>query len=158
MIPSINVLLWGKQVGTLVETGAGRDRQICFYFDREFVRTGLDIAPIRASINGVAAQNQMPVYPEKDRLFGGLPSFIADSLPDHWGHLVFSQWAKAHNISMKKITVLDRLAYIGCRGMGALEFMPATSAGMETSFKVEIEQLSDLAQVVLKQALRTSVS
>ena len=78
--------------------------------------------------------------------------FIADSMPDHWGHLVFSQWANAHNINMKNITVLDRLAYIGRRGMGALEFMPPTSAEMETSFKVEIDQLSNLAQTMLTQA------
>lgn len=152
MIPSINVMLWGKTVGTLVETGSGRNRQICFYFDPAFVRCGLDIAPIRASISGVAAQKGMPIYPEKNRLFGGLPSFIADSMPDNWGHLVFSQWAKAHNISMKNITALDRLAYIGRRGMGALEFVPPTSAEMETSFKVEIDQLSGLAQTMLKQA------
>lgn len=152
MIPSINVILWGKTVGTLIETGTGRNRQICFYFDPDFVRSGLDIAPLRASIKGVVAQKGMPVYPEKDRLFGGLPSFIADSMPDNWGHLVFSQWAKAHNISMKNITALDRLAYIGRRGMGALEFVPPTSAEMETSFKVEIDQLSGLAQTMLKQA------
>lgn len=152
MIPSINVMLWGKPVGTLVETGSGRNRQICFYFDLAFVRCGLDIAPIRASISGVAAQKGMPIYPEKNRLFGGLPSFIADSMPDNWGHLVFSQWTKAHNISMKNITALDRLAYIGRRGMGALEFVPPTSAEMETSFKVEIDQLSGLAQTMMKQA------
>lgn len=152
MIPSINVMLWGKPVGTLVETGSGRNRQICFYFDPAFVRCGLDIAPIRASISGVAAQKGMPIYPEKNRLFGGLPSFIADSMPDNWGHLVFSQWTKAHNISMKNITALDRLAYIGRRGMGALEFVPPTSAEMETSFKVEIDQLSGLAQTMMKQA------
>lgn len=153
MIPSINVMLWGKTVGTLVETGSGRNRQICFYFDPAFVRSGLDIAPIRASISGVAAQKGMPIYPEKNRLFGGLPSFIADSMPDNWGHLVFSQWAKVHNISMKNITALDRLAHIGRRGMGALEFVPPTSAEMETSFKVEIDQLSGLAQTMLKQAM-----
>lgn len=152
MIPSINVVLWGEPVGTLVETGNGRNRQICFYFDPAFVRRGLDIAPLRASVNSVAAQKGMPIYPEKNRLFGGLPSFIADSMPDNWGHLVFSQWAKAHNISMKNITALDRLAYIGRRGMGALEFVPPTSAEMETSFKVEIDQLSGLAQTMLKQA------
>lgn len=152
MIPSINVILWGKFVGTLVETGSGRNRQICFYFDPAFVRSGLDISPLRASINGIVAQKGMPVYPEKERLYGGLPSFIADSMPDNWGHLVFSQWAKAHNISMKNITALDRLAYIGRRGMGALEFVPPSSAEMETSFKVEIDQLSSLAQTVLKQA------
>lgn len=152
MIPSINVILWNKPVGTLVETGSGHNRQICFYFDPKFVGSGLDIAPLRASIYGIAAQKGMPIYPERERLYGGLPSFIADSMPDNWGHLVFSQWAKAHNISMKNITALDRLAYIGRRGMGALEFIPPSSADMETSFKVEIDQLSSLAQTVLKQA------
>lgn len=152
MIPSINVILWDKLVGTLFETGSGRNRQICFYFDPAFVNSGLDIAPLRASIYEIVAQKGMPVYPEKERLFGGLPSFIADSLPDNWGHLLFSQWAKAHNISMKNITALDRLAYIGRRGMGALEFVPSTSTEMETSFKVEIGRLSGLAQSMLKQA------
>ncbi|MDD6943992.1 MAG: HipA N-terminal domain-containing protein, partial [Muribaculaceae bacterium] len=103
MIPSIDVKIWGKTVGTLIETGVGRNRQICFYFDSAFVRRRLDLFPLRAPISGVAAQRGMPVYPENDRFFAGLPSFIADSMPDRWGHLVFSQWAKAHNISMKKI-------------------------------------------------------
>lgn len=152
MTPSIKVILWGKPVGTLVETGSRRFRRICFYFDPTFVRTGLDIAPLRASINGIAAQKGMPIYPDSDRLFGGLPSFIADSMPDNWGHLVFSQWAKTHNISTKNITALDRLAYIGRRGMGALEFEPPTSSEMETSFRLEIDQLSNLAQTMLKQA------
>lgn len=152
MLPSINVMLWGKLVGTLVETGSGRSRRNCFYFDPAFAYSGLDIAPLRAPINGIVAQKGMPIYPEKDKLYGGLPSFIADSMPDNWGHLVFTQWAKAHNISMKDITVLDRLAYIGRRGMGALEFVPPTSAEMETSFKVEIDRLSGLAQTLLKQA------
>ncbi len=152
MIPSINVILWDRPVGTLVESGSGRNKQICFYFDPMFVRSGLDIAPLRASINGIVAKKGMPIYPEKDRLYGGLPSFIADSLPDNWGHLVFSQWAKAHNLHMKNISVLDRLAYIGRRGMGALEFVPPISVEMETPFKVEIEQLSNLAQTMLKEA------
>lgn len=152
MIPSINVTLWGESVGTLVETGSGRNRQIYFYFDPSFVRRGLDIAPLRAPINGVPARKRMPIYPENDRMFGGLPSFIADSMPDNWGHLVFSQWAKAHNISTKNITALDRLAYIGRRGMGALEFEPPLSSGVESSFKVEIAELSNLAQRMLNRA------
>ncbi|MGM9868294.1 MAG: type II toxin-antitoxin system HipA family toxin [Muribaculaceae bacterium] len=152
MVPSIKVMLWGKQVGTLVETGSAHNSRICFYFDSAFVRSGLDIAPLRAPIKGIVAQKGMPIYPETDRLYGGVPSFIADSLPDNWGHLVFSQWAKAHHISMKNITALDRLAYIGRRGMGALEFLPPTSAKIETSFKVEIDSLSALAQKMLKDA------
>lgn len=36
----------------------------------------------------------MPTYPEEDKIFGGLPSFIADSMPDNWEHTVFNKWIK----------------------------------------------------------------
>ncbi len=152
MIESLDVMLWGETVGTLVSTNKGYGSQICFYFDRYFVTRGLDISPLRASIKGVAAQNGLPIYPDEDKIFGGLPSFIADSMPDHWGNTVFNEWAKANNIRQRDLTILDRLAYIGRRGMGALEFVPPTSEAMEKSFKVEIAQLSELAQKALTKA------
>lgn len=59
--------------------------EIYFYFDRAFLASGYDIAPLRAYLNSVSVKNGLPVYAEAEKLFGGLPSFIADSLPDHWG-------------------------------------------------------------------------
>ncbi|MGM9833724.1 MAG: HipA N-terminal domain-containing protein [Candidatus Limisoma sp.] len=152
MIDSLDVMLWGKKVGTLVSTKKGYKNQICFYFDRDFVTLGLDIAPLRASIKSLPAQNGMPIYPDEDKMFGGLPSFIADSMPDRWGNTVFNEWSKAHNIRRKDLTALDRLAYIGRRGMGALEFVPPTNVDMEKPFKVEIMQLSTLARKALSEA------
>lgn len=152
MIDSLDVMLWGNKVGTLVSTKKGYKNQICFYFDRDFITLGFDIAPLRASTKAPAAQNGMPIYPETDKMFGGLPSFIADSMPDRWGNTVFNEWAKAHNIRQKDLTALGRLAYIGRRGMGALEFVPPTNADIEKPFKVEIIQLSKLAQKALSEA------
>lgn len=152
MRESIDVMLWGEKVGTLVSTKKGYRSQIYFYFDRNFAARGLDIAPLRASINGVAAKTGLPIYPEEDKMFSGLPSFIADSMPDHWGNIVFNEWVKAHGIRQKDLSALDRLAYIGRRGMGALEFVPPTSEDIEKSFKVEISQLSELAQKALTEA------
>ena len=152
MITNLDVILWDKKVGTLVSSPKGYNKEICFYFDPDFVKSGYDIAPLRAPINGIAAQKGLPIYPEDGRLFGGLPSFIADSMPDQWGNTVFSEWAKAHNIRSKDLSPLDRLAYIGRRGMGALEFVPPISNDMEMPFKVEIAELSKLAQVALKEA------
>ena len=94
MIESLDVILWDKKVGTLVANREGHRSKACFYFDSDYVRDGYDIAPLRAPIKGVAAQRGLPVYPDEERLFGGLPSFIADSLPDHWGNTVFNEWAK----------------------------------------------------------------
>ena len=95
-----------------------RDK-VSFYFDKDFVKKGIDIAPVRASINSQSVLRGLPIYADDDKLFGGLPSFIADSLPDYWGNKVFNEWAKLHNISTRHLSALDRLAYIGRRGMGA---------------------------------------
>lgn len=152
MIESLDVMLWSRKAGTLVASRQGYENRICFYFDDGFVRGGYDIAPLRAPLNGIVAKSGMPVYPEDDKAFGGLPSFIADSLPDHWGNTVFREWARERNISQRNLTALDRLAYIGRRGMGALEFVPPTSAEMETPFRVEIDALYRLSRQALAEA------
>lgn len=152
MIKTLDVILWGRKVGALITTPARYGTQACFYFDPDYAKDGLDFAPLRAPIGGAAAQRRLPVYPEKGKIFGGLPSFIADSLPDHWGHTVFSEWAAANNIRSKDLSPLDRLAYIGRRGIGAFEFVPPTVASLETPFRVEIAELSAFAQKTLVAA------
>lgn len=152
MIDSLDVMLWDRKVGTLVASQDKYRSKVCFYFDRDFVKAGYDIAPLQAPISGALVQRGLPVYPEEDKMFGGLPSFIADSLPDHWGNTVFNEWAKMHHIRTRDLSPLDRLAYTGRRGMGALEFIPPTAKEMETPFKVEITELYKLAQQALCEA------
>ncbi|MCM1483262.1 MAG: type II toxin-antitoxin system HipA family toxin [Muribaculaceae bacterium] len=152
MIDNINVILWDRKVGSLVTSKTGYRTQVCFYFSPDYVKSGLDFSPLRASLSGVAAQKGLPIYPEEGKEFGGLPSFIADSMPDHWGNVVFAEWAKANNIHAKDLSALDRLAYIGRRGMGALEFVPPISCDMEKSFKVEIAELSRLVRMAIDEA------
>lgn len=152
MIQNLDVFLWGRKVGTLVTYKERYAEKICFYYDSDFLNAGYDIAPLRASINSPSVRNGLPVYADSDKLFGGLPSFIADSLPDHWGNRVFNEWAKAHGISTRSLSALDRLAYIGRRGMGALEFLPPAAEDLEQPFKVEIADLYRLAQSVLTEA------
>ena len=84
MIRTLDVFLWGQKVGSLVTYKERYIEKICFYFDYDFLDSGYDIAPLRASIHGTSVRNGLPVYAEESKIFGGLPSFIADSLPDHW--------------------------------------------------------------------------
>ncbi|MBQ7854850.1 MAG: type II toxin-antitoxin system HipA family toxin [Muribaculaceae bacterium] len=154
MIQTLDVFLWNQKVGSLVAYKEKHNEKVCFYYDVEFLKRGLDIAPLRASINSQSVKSGLPVYADNDKLFGGLPSFIADSLPDHWGNKVFNEWAKLHNISTRNLSALDRLAYIGRRGMGALEFLPPMAEDMERSFKIEIADLYRLAQATLDDARR----
>lgn len=53
MIENLDVMLWGKKVGTLVASRENHKSKACFYFDREYVSGGYDIAPLRASISGL---------------------------------------------------------------------------------------------------------
>lgn len=152
MIQNLDVFLWNRKVGTLVAYKKKYKEKVCFYFDSDFVKGGYDIAPLQAPINGITAQRGLPVYAEEDKIFGDLPSFIADSLPDHWGNRVFNEWAKAHHIKSRDLSSLDRLAYIGRRGMGALEFIPPAAEEMEKPFKVEIADLHRLACAALNEA------
>ena len=117
MIQNLDVFLWNRKVGTLVAYKEKYAEKVCFYFDSDFLKDGYDIAPLKAPIHGVSVQRGLPVYAEDDKIFGGLPSFIADSLPDHWGNRVFNEWAKVHHIKSRDLSSLDRLAYIGRRGM-----------------------------------------
>ena len=54
----------------------------------------------------------------------GLPRFLGGSLPDDWGNRVFSLWIEKNGIRSHDVTPVDKLAFIGKRGMGALEFIP----------------------------------
>jgi serine/threonine-protein kinase HipA len=152
MIQLLDVYLWSQKVGSLVAYKEKYTTKACFYYDKEFINGKYDIAPLRASIKSKLAQQSLPIYAESDKNFGGLPSFIADSLPDKWGNKVFDRWAKSNNIVKHEVSSLDRLAYMGKRSMGALEFIPPMAAEMESPFKVEIGKLYDMTQMAFDEA------
>ena len=56
MIQHLDVFLWDRKVGSLVAYKEKYAEKICFYFDRDFLNAGYDIAPLRASINSVSVK------------------------------------------------------------------------------------------------------
>lgn len=157
MINTLDVYLWNRKVGTLIAGKKGHKEEFCFYYDSDFIRGNLDIAPLKASIHSNSVRNGFPVYPDGEKIFGGLPSFIADSLPDYWGATVFREWAANAGVNMKRLNALDRLAYIGSRGMGALEFRPPAAPEFDSPFKVQIESLYAMARKTLADAKKFSI-
>ena len=119
----LKVMLWGREVGRLC---IDQRRELPYFeFSREWVETGLDISPLNASIK--MPQNLRPIYGASEKIYQKLPPFLADSLPDTWGNELFEQWRRQQRIKPGDITPLDKLAFIGKRAMGALEFQPETS-------------------------------
>ena len=72
MIRNLDVFLWNRKAGSLVAYKERYTEKICFYFDRDFLGSGYDIAPLRASIHSVSVRNGLPVYGDDGKLFGGL--------------------------------------------------------------------------------------
>lgn len=141
----VSVKLHGQEVGRVYWDTRGR--RAVFYYNPEFVAHGPDLAPLTAPINAYVA-NDEPVMGNRDAFCQGLPPFLADSLPDRWGNLVFDRWAQQNNIPKGSLTPVDRLALLGDRGMGALEFQALTGSAVEP-VPVEVGKLHGLTKRLL---------
>lgn len=147
----IKVFLWGEEVGRLAWH---EPRKVAYFnYNPEFLRGNLDIAPLAASIH--TPMSTRAIFGETERIYQKLPSFIADSLPDAWGNQLFEQWRKEQHISERSVTPLEKLAFIGKRGMGALEFVPEVDRGLATD-KIDVKALAGLARKIVEE--RESVS
>ena len=98
----------------------------------------------------------MPVYGDTERIYQKLPPFIADSLPDDWGNRLFDYWRKQNKITAASVTPLEKLSFIGKRGMGALEFIPE-SEGYAAEGKIDVKSLIDLAQRIFTDREEVSI-
>ena len=87
--------------------------------------------------------------------FHGLPGLLADALPDKYGQALIDAWLGAQGRAPGSFNAVERLCYVGTRGMGALEFRPATGPRARRAKRLEVEALVQLASDVL--AARTAV-
>ena len=142
----LKVMLWGREVGRL--SIDPRRALPYFEYNREWFETGLDISPLNASIK--LPQNMRPIFGASEKIYQKLPPFLADSLPDAWGNELFEQWRQQQGIKIGEITPLDKLAFIGKRAMGALEFQPETS-NFVSKESLDLKALIDLANQIYTQ-------
>lgn len=141
MTSSLKVILWGEEIGRLAWDN--RRRLAYFMYNPEWIRRGLNISPLVAPIDG--ARSLTPVWGEDARIYQKLPAFVADSLPDAWGNQLFDLWRQQNHLANADITPLDKLSFIGKRGMGALEFQPEYAREQKAQ-KIDMKSLADLAE------------
>ena len=134
------VRLWGTRVGAV---RWDPDQAVASYeYDPAFLASGVELAPLLMPLGqGVWS------FPQLSRAtFKGLPGMLADSLPDKFGTALIDAWLVRSGRSVDDFTPVERLCYVGHRGMGALEFIPAIDTGIVTNSPLEIAQLVSLAQ------------
>lgn len=141
MVKTLRIMLWGDEMGRL----AWDDRRRLSYFtyNPEFLKKGINVSPLVAPVDSVRAM--APVWGEDAKIYQRLPAFVADSLPDAWGNQLFELWRQQNHLSSADITPLDKLSFIGKRGMGALEFLPETARDGKAE-RIDIKSLADLAE------------
>ncbi|MEP6601866.1 MAG: HipA domain-containing protein [Nitrospirota bacterium] len=137
------VELWGRTIGA-VSIEEGRD-YVAFQYDPEFAASGIELSPLTMPLSQGVYQ-----FPELPRnTFHGLPSLLADSLPDRFGNALIDAWLAAEGRAPGSFSAVERLCYTGKRGMGALEFAPVLGPRPRKATKIQIDALVRLASEVL---------
>ena len=136
---SLRVVIGGDTVGRLATDGG----RIFFAYDEKWAKNGTALSPFGgfAPKNGGAG---LPtgVFESKTDAFGGLHGVFSDSLPDGWGLLLMDRaLSETLGWNSDEVTPLDRLAYMGDRALGALEFEPEMAAPTDGT-----PSLSELAE------------
>lgn len=137
------VILWGRDIGAVTwlewrEIGV-------FQYAPEFVHSGIGVAPLTMPLATTPYE-----FPELPRAtFKGLPGLLADSLPDKFGNALIDAWLASQGRTPDSFNPVERLCYVGTRGMGALEFQPAILGATSARRRLEIDALVRLANRVL---------
>lgn len=133
---------WGDEqavVGTLAE----RDRRVYFEYDPVFLDHSLPISPFKLPV-------KPGLFEHKEREFSEVFGVFNDSSPDGWGLLLMDRVFKKRGLDPARVSILDRLAYIGTRGMGALTYHPPTDDPEEASPVVDLEEVAHQAERILE--------
>jgi serine/threonine-protein kinase HipA len=118
-------------------------RTIFFKYSPDFLERGLDISPFKLKLSD-------RIVTSETNIFEGLFGVFSDSLPDVWGRLLLDRTLLSKGISLNQITPLDRLAYIGSGGMGALTYSPNLSPGVQADKLLQLDKISQEMNKVLK--------
>ena len=142
-----SVMLWGRRIGAV---SWDRPRALAvFQYDPAFVGAGVEVAPLT-----MPARETPYEFPALSReTFRGLPGMLADCLPDRFGNRLIDVWLAETGKRPEAFNPVDRLCYIGRRGIGALEFQPAVRRRTKGK-RLDVARLAELANRALDERAR----
>jgi serine/threonine-protein kinase HipA len=145
---AIEARLWGRTVGAVAPLPA-RPGFYEFQYDPAFAISGLEIAPLTMPLD---ARRRYSFPSLNQDTYYGLPGAIADALPDKFGNMLINEYMARHGMRPQDVTTLQRLLYMGRRGMGALEFEPALRSkdSPDGTAPLEMAQLVEDARRALR--------
>ena len=117
--------------------------KIFFKYYAAFIGSGLAISPFKLKLSDA-------ILTPETTIFDGLFGVFNDSLPDGWGRLLLDRTLLSKGISLNQITPLDRLAYVGSGGMGALTYKPNLNSEVQANKLLELDEISQEMNKVLE--------
>lgn len=143
----VQVMLYGEELGT-VEWNNNKGHATFQYSEKAF-KNGIEPSPI------LMPKQERIFETNRDNInFHNLPYLLSDSMPDDFGNAMMKEWLKQKRISIADINPVDRLTYVGLRGMGALEYEPFNHKG-DNDYNVDVNELLQVAKKVLDGKLET---
>lgn len=144
---AITVKLYGYTVGYLAMDGG----IVYFEYDDEFKKLDLEISPLKLHTNTTATYTNTD-----DKFFQSLAGVFHDSLPDKFGNKIIERYYAEKGIKDYDLNILQRLAYIGSYGMGALEYEP-NIIHEDIKEALEIRNLVDDARKIISGNVKDTI-
>lgn len=138
------VKLWDVDVGGIVD----QDGRIIFEYEPGYLGQGGSISPLYLPLRTGPFE-----FPDLrgSEAFGGLPGVFADRLPDRFGGKLVEAYFTQKGISPSVLSPVQKLLYVGHRGMGALEFEPAEKVpNADAALPVDVAKLVQEARKVVQ--------
>lgn len=129
-------------VGVLAQNRQG----VFFQYDENYISRFGNLSPF--TLQGDVRLQQAPKEPHQ-----GIHGVFGDSLPDGWGLLLQDRVFRQQGILPAQVTAMDRLAFVGQQGMGALSFTPVSEFSFDQRSDIDLETLGLEAQTLFDQSL-----
>ena len=110
-------------------------KKIYFKYYPEFIDRGIQISPFKMPLSDKLLSADTEPF---DGLFG----VFSDSLPDGWGQLLLNRALSSRGVLLSQISPMDRLAYVGLGGMGALIYRPEISPEYDSRKKLDLDSIA----------------
>ncbi|WP_137919113.1 type II toxin-antitoxin system HipA family toxin [Hydrogenophaga sp. 2FB] len=142
----VEVRAWGRRVGAVAREPT--KNFYAFQYDPAWVRTGIELAPLTMPLAQASEPFIFTELPEPT--YKRLPALLADALPDDFGNALIDAWMADRGMAKAAVTSLDRLAYMGQRGMGALSFGPMRGPRPSKATAIQMGQLVQAARLAVQ--------
>ncbi|MEF1288316.1 type II toxin-antitoxin system HipA family toxin, partial [Vibrio sp. M260118] len=129
-------------VGVLAQNRQG----VFFQYADDYLQQFGNLSPftLQSSIQVQAA----PKQPHQ-----GVHGVFGDCLPDGWGMLLQDRIFRQKGILPNQLTAMDRLAFVGDKGMGALSFSPVSEFSATTHADIDLATLGLEAQTLFDSSM-----